>query len=82
MSYLIGIPTNGVPTTQYKTVLYSWAFGTLYAITDEIHQLFIQGRSCEFRDVCIDSLGVLTGIVLMIGIIKIFSKFKTKYHRI
>ena len=27
----------------------------LYAISDEIHQYFIPGRSCEFRDVLIDS---------------------------
>lgn len=72
-----------IKNQQYKKILYSWIFGTLYAITDEIHQLFIQGRSCEFRDVCIDSLGVLTGIVFMIIIIKIFNmlKHKIKYVR-
>lgn len=34
----------------------------LYAISDEIHQLFISGRSGEIRDVLIDSSGVLIGI--------------------
>lgn len=59
-----------------KRILYSWLFGTLYAISDEIHQLFIPGRSCEFRDICIDSLGVLMGITIMIIVIKIFTKIK------
>jgi len=49
--------------TNYQKCLYSWLFGTVYAMTDEIHQLFIQGRSGEFRDICIDSLGVITGII-------------------
>ncbi|OEF97638.1 VanZ family protein [Desulfuribacillus alkaliarsenatis] len=33
-----------------------------YAITDEVHQLFIPGRSGEIRDVIIDSAGALVGI--------------------
>lgn len=63
---------------KYKSILCSWIFGSVYAISDEIHQLFILGRSCEFRDVCIDSLGVLTGIAIMIIIIKIFDILKHK----
>lgn len=34
----------------------------LYACTDEIHQLFIQGRGGRIFDVLIDTLGSLTGI--------------------
>lgn len=62
-------------------ILYSWLFGTLYAVTDEIHQLFIQGRSCEFRDVCIDSLGVLTGIIVALTILKIYINIKNKLSK-
>ncbi|MBQ8002009.1 MAG: VanZ family protein [Clostridia bacterium] len=36
----------------------------LYAVTDELHQLFIPGRSGEVRDVAIDTLGALAGVVL------------------
>lgn len=36
----------------------------LYAITDEIHQLFIPGRSGDLRDVLIDSAGATVGIGL------------------
>ncbi len=38
----------------------------LYAATDEIHQLFVSGRSGEVRDVLIDSCGAL--MFIMIGI--------------
>ena len=45
--------------------LIAWGIGTFYALTDEIHQFFTPGRSCELRDMCIDSAGVLTGILLI-----------------
>ncbi|MGI2327580.1 VanZ family protein [Planococcus sp. YIM B11945] len=40
------------------------AFGicALYAMTDEFHQLFIDGRSGQVSDVLIDSSGALIGI--------------------
>lgn len=46
-------------------------FCTLYAITDEIHQTFIPGRSGEVRDVLIDSIGAFTGILICIIVLKI-----------
>ena len=41
------------------------AFGAavLYAATDEFHQSFIPGRSCELRDVLVDSSGALCGLI-------------------
>lgn len=36
----------------------------LYATSDELHQLFVMGRSCELRDVFIDSLGSVSGIII------------------
>lgn len=37
----------------------------LYALSDELHQYFVPGRSCEFRDVLIDFCGALTGASLV-----------------
>lgn len=42
-----------------------FAVALLYAISDELHQLFVPGRSAEPRDVCIDFLGACTGILLL-----------------
>ena len=53
-----------------KKVIVSQLIGTLYAATDEIHQLFVPGRSGEIRDVCLDSLGVITGIIIILIILK------------
>lgn len=35
--------------------------GCLYAVSDELHQLFVPGRSCELTDMLIDSSGVVAG---------------------
>ena len=59
-------------------VLISWTIGTVYAITDEIHQLFVLGRSGEIRDVCIDSLGVITGIIILLLTIKVIDNIRNR----
>ena len=51
----------------------AWITGTLYACTDEFHQLFVEGRSGEIRDVCIDSAGVILGIAIA-AIVKTIKK--------
>lgn len=45
--------------------LYGWLWGILYAITDEFHQAFVPGRSCQMTDVAIDSLGCLFGCTVI-----------------
>lgn len=35
---------------------------SLYAVTDEIHQLFVEGRSCQVKDWAIDTAGAILGI--------------------
>lgn len=44
----------------------SWAGCTLYAATDEIHQLFIPGRTGKWQDVLIDSSGAMTGMLFVL----------------
>lgn len=34
-----------------------------YAATDEVHQIFVDGRSCQFSDWLLDSCGALIGFV-------------------
>lgn len=62
--------------TNQKPWLYAWFLGTGYAITDEIHQYFVPGRSCEVRDVMIDSSGVITGIIVMLVLGTIIRKVR------
>lgn len=54
-------------------------FGFLYALSDELHQMASEGRSCEFRDMMIDTGGVLVGLLISMiafGIISLFAKRK------
>lgn len=53
----------------------------LYACTDEIHQIFVPGRSAQFRDVLIDTLGASFGTIITYLIIKLFNKIKTRSHK-
>ena len=47
-----------------KTLIISFIISILYSISDEIHQYFVIGRSCEIRDIIIDSIGIIIGLFL------------------
>ena len=51
----------------------AFVFCVLYSVSDEIHQYFVPGRSCEFRDVCVDSSGALLSILVIFLVFR-FSK--------
>ena len=53
-----------------------WLFGTIYAATDEFHQLFVPGRSGQMQDVMLDGVGCLLGC-LIVGILYDRHKEKT-----
>lgn len=59
-------------------ILLSLIFSFLYACTDELHQIFVPGRSAQFRDVLIDTLGASFGAIITYLIIKLFTKIKTR----
>jgi VanZ family protein len=50
----------------------------LYAILDEVHQIFIPGRSGEIRDVFIDSSGSGTGILAYLAVSRITKRVSRK----
>ena len=60
-----------------KTKIASFLLGATYAITDEIHQLFIPGRSGEIRDVLIDSTGILLGVFIIYLLMRIKVMFRS-----
>ena len=43
----------------------SAGWGLFYAITDEIHQLYVPGRAAKWQDVALDTLGTLIGVLIM-----------------
>lgn len=47
-----------------KMIFASIAIAMLYACTDELHQMYVPGRSGEVRDVLIDTAGAAVGVVV------------------
>lgn len=79
--YLIGgmlilnyINTFGIETK--KKFIISMMIGVSYAAFDEFHQYFVAERSAQILDVCIDSLGIITGVIL----ISLIKKWGEVYH--
>jgi len=52
--------------------IFSWIMGTFYAVTDEIHQMFVTARYSSFTDVLIDSSGVIFGISFFVFLFKFY----------
>lgn len=73
---LILLHINLYTIKQSKKVILTQIIGTMYAIIDEFHQLFVPGRSGEIRDVCLDSLGLITGIILLLIFLKFIERRK------
>lgn len=73
LSFLL---TNAVFATfkNKKAGLFAFPCACLYAVTDELHQLFSEGRACSVKDMLIDSAGALLGAVLCSLIILIYIK--------
>lgn len=67
---------------KLKNFAAAFAFAVFYAATDELHQLFVEGRSCQFSDVCVDSVGALLGvgaaILLCLLFLRLFKRNKSR----
>ena len=60
-----------------RTII-AFIIGVLYAILDEIHQIFVPGRSCELRDMLIDSTGILIGSLFIMALFLLIKRIKNK----
>lgn len=61
-------------TRKRKSLVLATALTSLYAITDEVHQLFVEGRACRVADWAIDTCGAIVGTIAFAVIITILSK--------
>lgn len=77
---IVGFLTMSLISTynlkKSKKIAISQIIGSTYAITDEIHQSFIPGRAASIKDVGIDSLGVIFGVLIVVILAKIVKKLK------
>ena len=82
---LVGILLMSLMSTfkmkELDRVAVSLIVGVIYAATDEIHQAFVPGRGPLVTDVILDSIGVLTGIFIVMLVYKIICKMcRHKYN--
>ena len=77
----------GVAMMTFSSLLYKWRYliayasSVLYAVSDEVHQLFVPGRGCQFRDVCIDACGAAFGLMVVWGCFFIYKKYVKKSNK-
>lgn len=57
-----------------RLLLYSFLIGAAYAISDEVHQLLVPGRSGSIQDILLDCGGILLGVLIAAGIIRLVKK--------
>lgn len=53
-----------------RAVVLAVVCASAYGISDEVHQLFVDGRYCSAEDWVVDTLGAATGAALFRGIIR------------
>ena len=65
-----------------KKPLFAFSICVIYAISDEIHQLFVPGRTGQLTDVIIDSCGSIVGIAIVLVFIKLLQIKRNRKKRI
>lgn len=73
LGLLVGMLLKEYNIETKKIIIVGILICMTYATTDEIHQLFVHGRSGEIRDVLIDTCGSTIGIIA-INIKKLINK--------
>ncbi len=56
---------DSISLTRTQLVLSAILICVLYAISDEVHQVFVPGRAGQIKDVFIDSAGATVGIGIL-----------------
>ena len=59
--------------------IFACALSFFYAITDEIHQIFVPGRACQFLDMMVDLAGILSGFIVYAVIYTLVRKTIKKF---
>lgn len=76
-SVVYSIPICWRKNNKKGTIL-SFLFVVLLAAGDEFHQYFVPGRSCSFKDICIDSTGCLVGMLVIALLYALYSRQHAK----
>jgi len=67
---LIAVAAFGPIERSLKVVSATWLFGALYALSDEVHQMFVAGRQASWNDVLFDVLGLTASMIAIVVMLK------------
>lgn len=74
---LMGLVFYGVMKLRgQQWFVWSWAWGSLWGVIDEIHQFFVPGRSMQWQDMLLDSTGVLMAVCALAVALKLYERLK------
>ena len=80
--FLLGISASSMffqfQTQKNKSFALAFIYCLVYAISDELHQYFVIGRSARVTDVFIDSAGALCGILVVALFLTWYEKKKSQ----
>lgn len=72
LSFLVTLFLQTYDIKKWLLALSSIGFTILYAISDEVHQIFVPNRTCTLSDVCFDSLGAILGWAFALLTLRLF----------
>lgn len=75
---LLMFMSYGFVSRRILHYLLSWGSAVLYAVSDEIHQIFVPGRSCEIKDMLIDTAGITVMLLVIFVIERIIDSYRMK----
>lgn len=76
LCFLLYFAVSSYPVNRKKSMLLALLLTVFYAMTDEVHQLFVPGRSGRITDVAIDTAGALVSVVLLLSFHALRHKLK------
>ena len=62
LSFFILITIKGKEKTKLKYILITITFSIVYAMLDELHQIFVPLRDASIKDILTDTLGILSSM--------------------
>ena len=74
LGFLLRICLESWFSGKKRLLLSAFLIGAVYAASDEVHQLFVPGRTGSVQDILLDCGGVILGVLIAAGIIRLLSK--------
>lgn len=70
----LGFLTTWSAYVSFNKMYLGVVIASLYAATDEIHQIFVDGRSCQLTDWMLDTVGIITGALIFSAVFCIIQR--------